>query len=34
MYIHDLQKEKVYRNFNDNEKDKFFNIDKYFSNFN
>jgi hypothetical protein len=35
MYIHDEQKVKVYRNFNDNyEKDKFFNIDESFPNFN
>jgi hypothetical protein len=35
MYIHDVQKGKVYRNFVDNyEKDKIFDIDEFFSNFN
>jgi hypothetical protein len=35
MYIHNMQKGKVYRNFNDNyEKDKFFNIEESFTNFN
>jgi hypothetical protein len=34
MYVHDVQKGKVYRNFDVNYEDKFFNIDESFSNFN
>jgi hypothetical protein len=34
MHIHVPQKGEVYRNFNDNKKDKVFDIDESFSNFN